>query len=53
MTAESSRSFVEASLERAEKALKSAKLLEEDGELEDAVSKGLLCHVPRSRGSSL
>jgi len=39
MTGESSRSFVEASLERAEKALKSAKLLEKDGDLEDAVSR--------------
>jgi len=36
MTEESSRRFVEASLGRAEKALKSAKLLEENGELEDA-----------------
>jgi len=39
MTEESSRSFVEASLGRAEKALKSAKLLEENGELEDAASR--------------
>jgi len=39
MTEESSRRFVEASLERAEKALKSAKLLEENGELEDATSR--------------
>jgi len=39
MTEASSRSFVEASLGRAEKALKSAKLLEENGELEDAVSR--------------
>jgi len=39
MTGVSSRSFVEASLGRAEKALKSAKLLEENGELEDAVSR--------------
>jgi len=39
MTEESSRNFVEASLERAEKALKSAKLLEENGELEDAASR--------------
>ena len=39
MTGESSRNFVEASLERAEKALKSAKLLRENGELEDAVSR--------------
>jgi len=39
MTRESSRSFVEASLKRAEKALKSAELLEENGELEDAASR--------------
>ena len=39
MTEASSRSFVEASLGRAEKALKSAKLLEENGELEDAASR--------------
>jgi hypothetical protein len=39
MTGETSRNFVEASLERAEKALKSAKLLEENGELEDAASR--------------
>jgi len=39
MTEASSRSFVEASLRRAEKALKSAKLLEENGELEDAASR--------------
>jgi len=39
MTEASSRSFVEASLGRAEKALKSAKLLEQNGELEDAVSR--------------
>jgi len=39
MIEESSKNFVEASLERAEKALKSAKLLEENGELEDAVSR--------------
>lgn len=39
MTEESSRNFVEASLERAEKALKSAKLLEENGQLEDAASR--------------
>jgi len=39
MTEASSRSFVEACLERAEKALKSAKLLEENGELEDAASR--------------
>jgi len=39
MTKASSRSFVEASLGRAEKALKSAKLLEENGELEDAASR--------------
>jgi len=39
MTEGTSRNFVEASLERAEKALKSAKLLEENGELEDAVSR--------------
>jgi len=36
---EPSRSFVEASLKRAEKALKSARLLEENGELEDATSR--------------
>jgi len=39
MTEASSRSFVQASLGRAEKALKSAKLLEENGELEDAASR--------------
>lgn len=39
MTKESSKKFVEASLLRAEKALRSAKLLEENGELEDAVSR--------------
>jgi hypothetical protein len=39
MTEESSRNFVEASLQRAEKALKSAKLLEENGQLEDAASR--------------
>jgi len=39
MTKASSRSFVDASLGRAEKALKSAKLLEENGELEDAASR--------------
>lgn len=39
MTEEPSRNFVKASLERAEKALKSAKLLEENGELEDAASR--------------
>jgi uncharacterized protein (UPF0332 family) len=39
MTEETSRNFVVASLERAEKALKSAKLLEENGELEDAASR--------------
>jgi len=39
MTRESSKRFVEASLLRAEKALRSAKILEEDGELEDAVSR--------------
>ncbi len=39
MTEEPSRSFVEASLKRAEKALKSARLLEENGELEDAASR--------------
>ena len=39
MTRESSKKFVEASLLRAEKALRSAKLLEENGELEDAVSR--------------
>jgi len=36
MTADSSRKFVQASLLRAEKALRSAKLLLEHGELEDA-----------------
>jgi len=39
MTGASSRGFVEASLGRAEKALRSARLLEENGELEDAVSR--------------
>lgn len=39
MTKESSKRFVEASLLRAEKALRSAKLLEENGEPEDAVSR--------------
>lgn len=39
MTREPSRSFVEASLKRAEKALKSARLLEENEELEDAASR--------------
>ncbi len=39
MTRESSKRFVEASLLRAEKALRSAKLLEENGEPEDAVSR--------------
>ena len=39
MTADSSRRFVEASLLRAEKALRSAKLLLKHGELEDAVSR--------------
>lgn len=39
MTAESSRNFVEASLLRAEKALRSARLLVEHRELEDAVSR--------------
>ena len=39
MTRESSKRFVEASLLRAEKALRSAKILEENGELEDAVSR--------------
>jgi uncharacterized protein (UPF0332 family) len=39
MTRESSKRFVEASLVRAEKALRSAKLLEENGEPEDAVSR--------------
>lgn len=39
MTVESSRRFVKASLLRAEKALKSAKLLVEHRQLEDAVSR--------------
>jgi len=39
MTADSSRKFVEASLLRAEKALRSAKILLQHGELEDAVSR--------------
>ena len=39
MTADSSRRFVEASLLRAEKALRSAKLLLENKEIEDAVSR--------------
>lgn len=39
MTAESSRKFVEVSLLRAEKALKSAKLLMEHGQLEDTASR--------------
>lgn len=39
MTVGSSRKFVEASLLRAEKALKSAKLLVEHGHLEDATSR--------------
>lgn len=39
MMAGSSRRFVEASLRRAEKALRSAKLLLKHGELEDAVSR--------------
>lgn len=39
MTRESSKRFVEASLLRAEKALRSAKLLEENGQPEDAVSR--------------
>jgi len=58
MTEDSSRRFVEASLERAEKALKSAKLLEENGELEDAASRAYyaMFHATRallfSRGMS-
>ncbi|KPV63606.1 MAG: HEPN domain protein [Candidatus Bathyarchaeota archaeon BA2] len=39
MTAESSKNFVKASLLRAEKALRSARLLVEHRELEDAVSR--------------
>jgi uncharacterized protein (UPF0332 family) len=39
MTTDSSRRFVEASLLRAKKALRSAKLLLENRELEDAVSR--------------
>ncbi|MDI6846701.1 MAG: HEPN domain-containing protein [Candidatus Bathyarchaeia archaeon] len=39
MTKETSKNFAKASLERAEKALKSAKLLEQNGELEDAASR--------------
>lgn len=39
MTEEPSKRLVEASLSKAEKALRSAKLLEENGELEDAVSR--------------
>jgi len=39
MTAESSKNFVEASLVRSEKALRSARLLAANGELEDAVSR--------------
>jgi len=39
MTEETSKNYAKASLERAEKALKSAKLLQESGELEDAASR--------------
>jgi len=39
MTEETSKNYAKASLERAEKALRSAKLLEENGELEDAASR--------------
>ena len=39
MTEETSKNYAKASLERAEKALKSAKLLQENGELEDAASR--------------
>lgn len=39
MTEETSKNYAKASLERAEKALKSAKLLEQNGELEDAASR--------------
>jgi len=39
MTVEPSKNFVKASLVRAEKALHSARLLAENGELEDAVSR--------------
>lgn len=39
MTEEPSKNYAKASLERAEKALKSAKLLQENGELEDAASR--------------
>jgi len=39
MTKDSSKRFVEASLQRAERALNSAKLLLKHGQLEDAVSR--------------
>jgi len=39
MTEETSKNYAKASLKRAEKALKSAKLLQENGELEDAASR--------------
>lgn len=39
MTEETSKNYAKASLEKAEKALKSAKLLQENGELEDAASR--------------
>jgi hypothetical protein len=39
MTEETSKNYAKASLERAEKALKSAKLLQENGEHEDAASR--------------
>jgi len=39
MTEEPSKNYAKASLERAEKALKSAKLLQENRELEDAASR--------------
>lgn len=39
MTEETSKNYAKASLERAEKALKSAKLLQENGELEGAASR--------------
>lgn len=49
MTRESSKRFVEASLLRAEKALRSAKILEENGEPEDAVSRAYYAMFHASR----
>ncbi len=54
MTKETSKNFAKASLERAEKALKSAKLLEQNGELEDAASRAYyaMFHAARTILSS-